>query len=156
MYCLTVPHTITLSVCLFLQVSDMGRLYGRTVTSWCYGGLGRWLIELYCYLHVWKTAHHLLWWHAYTLTQTCTYTVHRVYLYTYCTHAHECMCLDNTWVRPTTVTIRWGLQVKWTLAGPKTVWFIISKVHWESWWDCENVALCPFFYFSRYVLLLLF
>lgn len=91
----------------------------------------------------------------YTNTQTCTYTVHTVYLYTYCTHAHICIYICAS-IRygsdPTTVTNWWDLEAKWTLAGLNTVWFIISMVHWESWWYCENVALFPFFYFSRYVL----
>lgn len=94
----------------------------------------------------------------YTNTQTCTYTVHTVYLYTYCTHAHICIYICAS-IRygsdPTTVTNWWDLEAKWTLAGLNTVWFIISMVHWESWWYCENVALFPFFYFSRYVLFLL-
>lgn len=92
----------------------------------------------------------LLWWQAYTNTQTCSYTVHTAYMYTYSTHAHICIyaCASMTHGSdPATVTYQWDTEAKWTLAGPRTVWFIISKVHWESWWDCENVAPSPLFYF---------
>lgn len=99
----------------------------------------------------------------YTNTQTCTTAEHTC---TNTVYMQTCAC---AWIRygsdPTTVTKRWVLAARWTLAGPKktkkskkqkrTVWFIISEVHWESWWDCETVALFPFFYFSWYVLFLL-
>lgn len=101
--------------------------------------------------YVCTTAHHpLMMACIYTNTQTCTYTAHTVYLYTYCTHAHMhiCMCLVNIWVRPHHCDQPVGFRGQ---LNPTTVWFIISKVHWESWWDCENVALFPFSYFSRYV-----
>lgn len=79
----------------------------------------------------------------YTNTQTCTYIVHTVYLYTYCTHAHTVYaCAWKTYGSdPTTVTNWWDLVAKWTLEGLKTVWFIISKVHWKSWWLWKRSAL---------------
>lgn len=42
-----------------------------------------------------KANHPLMMARIYTNTQTCTDTVHTVYLYTYCIHAHICMCLNN-------------------------------------------------------------
>lgn len=50
---------------------------------------------------------------------------------------------------PPTVTNRWRPSDYWL--AQKQYNSSSAKVHWQSWWNCENVALFPFSYFSRYV-----
>lgn len=98
----------------------------------------------------------------YTNTQTCTTAEHTC---TNTVHMQTCAC---AWIRygsdPTTVTNRWVLMAESTLGwfkkrkkkqNKKEQYDSSSARYWESWWDCENVALFPFFYFSWYVLFLL-
>lgn len=76
---------------------------GEYVKQWRHGamvGWRKWMIELYCYLQklfVCVTAHHPLMMACIYCTPTHKHA--QVYLYTYCTHAHICMCLENIWVR---------------------------------------------------------
>lgn len=117
------------NVCLFfLQLPEHGRL---CVQQWRHGAMVGWgngwlnciliYIQMQNMIRLFNSQLLYLMACIYTNTQTCTYTVHTVYLYTYCTHAHMhiCMCLDNVWVRPPHCDQ--PVEAKWLLAGPKTV-----------------------------------
>lgn len=104
------------------------------------------------------TAHHpLMMACIYTNTQTCTYTVHTVYLYSYCTHAHMsiytvCMCLGKIWVRPHHCDRRVGFWGHVNIDWPKNNMIHHQRGTLRKLVRLWNVALFPFFYFSRYVL----
>lgn len=158
--CSTSPTNIVFGFFFFYNSLKMGDCM---LKQWHHGatvGWGNWWFNCIVInmqigtLSVCITAHHPLMMACIdTNTQTCTYTVHTVYLYANCTHAHKCI-YACAWIRygsdPTTVTNWWDVETQTQYDSSS-----ISKVHWESWWDCENVAPFPFLYFRRYVLFLL-
>lgn len=63
---------------------------------------------------------------------------------------HICMCLENMGQTPPHCDCPVGSWMTW-------IWFVISPIHRERWWDCGNLALFPFSYFSpRFLSLLSF